>query len=289
MPTFSLGPRLGRIQISRLPPSRTSRPKKHQNLPPTPPPEYAGSVEIDTKYHAPSQAPEYAGSVETDTKYHAPPQAQPPQCNIEQVRRFLIEIVAITFGANFDELNAALYNIPPPSDTNTILCDSERADLLAQSNLVRKVHGCFLRDEQTRIHRRDEKKLCATIIQPVETLVKGYVVCKFSLDVIGWYGEQVRLSSGTRWTSTIIGWWKTNPFPYEDEKKQVEESMESFLLFIICIAPNDKVHSVLREAWDDSRRRCGMGKLEQAKYLWPTRPKYSAMGNSLLKMMRSES
>jgi hypothetical protein len=101
MPTFSLG-RLGRIQISRLPPSHTSCPTKHQNPPSTPPPEYADIVEIDTKNHAPSQA-------------------RPPQCKIEQVRRFLIEILAMTFGANFDELNAALYNIEPRPQSSRVL------------------------------------------------------------------------------------------------------------------------------------------------------------------------
>lgn len=176
MPTSSLG-RLGRIQISRLPPSHTSLPTKHQDPPSTSPPEYADVVEIDTKYHVPSQA-------------------QPPQFKIEQVRRFLIEIFAITFGANFDELNAALYNISPPSGTNTILCDSERADLMAQSNLVRKVHGYFLRNEKTMVDRRDEKKLCATIIQPIKSLHYDPLLLKFSLDMIGWYGEEVRLPSG---------------------------------------------------------------------------------------------
>ncbi|EDU46456.1 hypothetical protein PtrSN002B_001153 [Pyrenophora tritici-repentis] len=187
MPTFSLG-RLGRFRISRLPPSHTSSPTEHQKPLSTPPPEYKDIVEIDTKYYAPSQA-------------------QPPQCKTEQVRRFLIEILAMTFGANFDELNAALYNISPSSSTNTILCDSERADLLEQSNLVRKVHGYFVRNEKTMIDRRDEKKICATIINPAQSIHHDPSLPKFCLDVIGWYGEQVRLPSGsTRWTSTIIGW-----------------------------------------------------------------------------------
>jgi hypothetical protein len=268
MPTFSLG-RLGRIQISRLPPSHTSCPTTHQNPPSAPPPEY-----VDV--------------VETDMKNYAPLQARPPQCKIEQVRRFLVEILAMTFGANFDELNAALYNISPPSGTNTILCDSERADLLALSNLVRKVHGCFLRNEKTMIDRRDEKKLCASIIQPAQSLHHDPSLPTFSLDVIGWYGEQVRSPSGTRWTSTIIGWWETNPYPYLGIGK-VRESMQAFWNLIIYIAPNDKVHGVLWEVWNDSRRRSDMGHLEYPQVCHPTREKYWEMGLSLLKMVSSES
>ncbi|KAH6851413.1 hypothetical protein BKA58DRAFT_281972, partial [Alternaria rosae] len=101
-PMLNLG-RLGRFQISYLPPSDMSQ-KEHQDIPSVPPPEYT-----DTAVS------------ESDSKYHAPWQAQPPECKTEQVCRWLIEIFAITFNANFDELNAALLDIPVPEHTNTIL------------------------------------------------------------------------------------------------------------------------------------------------------------------------
>jgi hypothetical protein len=160
--------------------------------------------------------------------------------------------------------------------------------LFTISNLVRKVHGYFLRNEKTMIDRRDEKKLCATIIQPVKSLHHDPSLPKFSLDVIGWYGEQVRSPSGTRWTSTIIGWWETNPYPYLGKEK-VRESMRAFWNLIIYIAPNDKVHGVLWEAWDDSRRRCDLGQLEYPQVCHPMREEYYEMGVSLLRMISSES
>jgi hypothetical protein len=98
----------------------------------------------------------------------------------------------MTFHANFDEQNAAIYNTPIPSGTNTVLCDSERADLLAQSNLVRKVHGHLVRNEKTMIDRKDENKLCATIVQPVESLDRDSTLPSYALDMIGWHGEEMR-------------------------------------------------------------------------------------------------
>ncbi|CAN9408782.1 unnamed protein product [Alternaria sp. RS040] len=267
MPTFSLG-RLGRFQISRLPPPNTSSPIKQHDSPSSPPPEYTKIAEIETEFHAPSQA-------------------QPPECKIEQLRRFLIEIVAITLGANFDELNAALYDIPIPTGTNTILCDVERANLLSLSSLVRKVHKRFLDNEKTRIHRKDEEKILATITKPVDSLnpFGNFTIPWYSLDMIGWYGEEVRSPSGTSWTSTIPGFWEESLSPYSYCKKQpFEDSMRAFCLIFDSMAPDDRVHGILREAWDDSRRRCGLGDLGLPVMCWPLREEYKAMGESLQKM-----
>jgi len=232
MPTFNLG-RLGRFQISYVPPSNMCA--EQQALPSCPPPEYTDIAESELKYLCPSQA-------------------QPPECKTEQVRRFLIEIVAITFNADFDSLNAALYNIPIPENTNTILCDSERADLVAQSSLVRKVHRHFLDNTKTHISQRDERAICSTITLPVAPLRAYYP--HFTLDMIGWYGEETRHPSGTRWTSTLPGHWDTNSLGYYDQE-QVMSCMRSLFHIIKDIAPNDKVHDVLREAWDTCRRRGG--------------------------------
>ncbi|KAF7671914.1 hypothetical protein GT037_010137 [Alternaria burnsii] len=270
MPTFSLG-RLGRFQISRLPPPNTSSPTKQHDLPSSPPPEYTKIAEIETKFHAPSKA-------------------QPPECNIEQVRRFLIEIVAITLGANFDELNAALYDIPAPTGTNTILCDDERANLLSQSSIVRKVHRRFVDNEKTRIDRKDEDKILATITKPVESFSDNFTIPSYSLDMIGWYGEEVRSPSGIPWASTIPGFWDTTPpWPYTSyDKRPFESSMRAFFVIFKSVSPNDRVHGILWEAWDDSRRRYGLGDLGDPIICWPLRGGYEDMWKSLQKMTPSE-
>ena len=267
MPTFNLG-RLGRFQVSRLPPPNTSSPIKQHDLSSSPPPEY-------TKI------------AENETKFHAPLQAQPPECKIEQLRRFLIEIVAITLGANFDELNAALHDIPIPTGTNTILCDDERANLLSLSSLVRKVHKRFLDNEKTRIVRKDEEKIIATITKPMDSLnpAGNFTIPWYSLDMIGWYGEEVRSPSGTSWASTIPGFWENPPYRYSSNNKEpFEDSMRAFCHMFDSMAPDDEVHGILREAWDDSRRRCGLGDLGPPGMCWPLRGGYQDMGKSLQKM-----
>ncbi|KAL1793845.1 hypothetical protein ACET3X_007266 [Alternaria dauci] len=269
MPTFNLG-RLGRFEISRLPPLGTSSRTKHYELPSTPPPEYNDISEIETKYHAPSQA-------------------QPPECKIEQVRRFLIEIVAITLGANFDELNAALYDIPVPSGTNTILCDFERAHLLARSSLVRKVHTRYLRNEMTKIKREDEEEICVTITRSARTFdPANFTIPWYSLDMIAWYSEEVRSPPGTPWSSTIPGIWEKK-VPYRfDDKQPFEDSMRAFWIILNGTAPNDRVHGILSETWDDARRRCGLGDLGPPNMCWPLRGEYKKMGESLEKMTPPE-
>jgi hypothetical protein len=104
----------------------------------------------------------------------------------------------------------------------------------------------------------------------------------YCLDMIGWYGEEVRSPSGTRWTSTIPGYWETDPLQCsKGPQVQVKDCMRAFLNVIKYIAPDDKVHSVLWEAWGDCRRRCGLGQLGHSLICWPLREEYYRMGESL--------
>ena len=267
MPVFDLG-RLGRMQISYLPPSDIPQ-GDHQDIPSGPPPECTNDTDR-----------------ESDTKYHVPSQAQPPECKTKQVCRWLIEIFAITFNANFDELNAALYDIPVPDNTNTILCDSERADLVAQSDLVRKMHRWYLGNKKTRIYRKEELALCDTIIQPVSVLdeLQG-TWPHFALDMIGWYGEEERRPSDTRWATTIPALWAADTrYSSWGRREQLETNMRTWRNVLEDAAPNDKVRDVLREAWDDYRRRFGLGELSRNVICRPLREGYFNMGDALWSM-----
>ena len=72
-------------------------------------------------------------------------------------------------------------------------------------------------------------------------------------------------------------------------KANVRDSFRAFWNLIIYIAPNDKVHNVLWEAWDDCQRRCDLGQLQYPSICWPIRGKYYEMAESLVRMMPSES
>lgn len=60
--------------------------------------------------------------------------------------------------------------------------------------------------------------------------------------------------------------------------------MRAFCHLFDSMAPDDEVHGILREAWDDSRRRCGLGDLGPPGMCWPLRGGYQDMGKSLQRM-----
>jgi hypothetical protein len=95
MLVFNLGP-LGRFKLSRTKSTNSQPPKQARSH--TPPPAYTA---IDERKPLPASQP-------LSVKHRVPPQAQPPSCNKEQLRRYL-EIIALTFAANFDALNSAIH------------------------------------------------------------------------------------------------------------------------------------------------------------------------------------
>lgn len=100
-----------------------------------------------------------------EMKHCAPPQAQKPDSQIQQLQRYILGIVAITFSANFDTINNALHD-STSKGTTTILCDEERLELLALSGLVRKCHGQLLREPGMSIALEDEMTISDQIFRP---------------------------------------------------------------------------------------------------------------------------
>lgn len=66
------------------------------------------------------------------------PDTRPVSSKAEQLRRYILEILAIMVNANFDLLNDALYNIPSPTHiaTSSLLSDEERTELFILSHLA---------------------------------------------------------------------------------------------------------------------------------------------------------
>ena len=71
-----------------------------------------------------------------------PTGARPVSPKAEQLRRYILEILAITVNANFDLLNDALYNIPSPNHnaTSSLLSNEERTSLRELATLVHQTH-----------------------------------------------------------------------------------------------------------------------------------------------------
>jgi hypothetical protein len=251
MTVWNLGP-LGRFKISTVNDTKATPARASVS---SPPPPYTAIDEM----HTPQDVP---------MKHRAPPQAHSPRCaenqiRREQLRRYVVEIVALTFAVDFDKLNAAIYDGFIPEETTTILCDSERADLLAHSKMVRKFHGQLSRKETTSISREDEQALCSHIVAPGEWSDIG--LGRYALDLIGWYGEHASHNTKPMWADTIPGHWPTywvnHPLKFPEDHpvifQSVQESMHSFKNVMETTAPNQKALDVLCAAWDDCRRRAG--------------------------------
>ena len=98
------------------------------------------------------------------------------------MHRYLVEIIALTFDADFVMLYAALYDDDGISYTNTTLSASERADLLGLSHLVSRTSG--LVDYKHPICRQDKHDLQEAVLGPGYGL---HLIGDFALDLIGWY------------------------------------------------------------------------------------------------------
>jgi hypothetical protein len=68
-----------------------------------------------------------------ELEWSSPDRASKPLYRVRQLRRYLIEGAAITLVADFDALNAALYNGRDVANTNSILSATKREELLALS------------------------------------------------------------------------------------------------------------------------------------------------------------
>ena len=188
-----------------------------------------------------------------EIRHCAPPKAQKPNSRVQQLQRYILEILAITFSANFDTLNRALQD-PTSEGTTTILCDEERSELLALSGLVRKCHDQLHRVPEIRIEAEDEMTLSDEISQP--GLQLEYNLSEYALELIEWYGSYTRACGNSHtWQYTIPGYWEKNPTMGFNNLK---ESMRTFSLIIEHTAPSQHVFDILHEAWDVCREKRGL-------------------------------
>jgi hypothetical protein len=134
---------------------------------------------------------------------NGPGKARKPACPQRQLRRYMLEIIALTFDADFDVLNNALHDDKSIQNTTSILSAEERKDLLVLSKLV----GKALRLNNAVSRRRplpisDRNRLQEAIVGPDEGF-QGDIFEGFALDMIGWYSEP--LPYPVPWGKTIPG------------------------------------------------------------------------------------
>lgn len=103
----------------------------------------------------------------------APPNACKPASGEEQVRCFLTKIIALTFNVDFDELNAALYDLHDvcvPQGSNCIISGDEHQCLISLSDVVRRMYGQTIHGDVNSISRDDEAILRENILGPSDDL-----------------------------------------------------------------------------------------------------------------------
>ncbi|KAH7087564.1 hypothetical protein FB567DRAFT_415455, partial [Paraphoma chrysanthemicola] len=141
-----------------------------------------------------------------EVQRRSPVAAQKPKGTIDRFRRYLIELIALTLGADFDVSNSALYNDDMLKGTDSILSAEERTQLLALSRLVEKVRGQVRRGQKVAVDSKDSECLRELVLDPFDILNKTFCMEPFNLDLLGWYSQP--LAWPVCFDETIPGYWK---------------------------------------------------------------------------------
>ncbi|KAH4024388.1 hypothetical protein HBH70_082170 [Parastagonospora nodorum] len=197
--------------------------------------------------------------------------AEKPACRVRQLRRYLIEIVALTLGADFDQLNVALYNDKDITGTNSILSAIERDELFALSCLVKRVHDTHV--NKLAINEQDRQHILNTITHPADD-IDGWGLRSCVMDLIAWYGEP--LTRPIPWAETVPNYFRIH---HASSGSYIGElplsSMRGLGSFIPRIAMKEEVGNVLVQAFEACCQREGYGEVVPGDQYTPIRFKYS--------------
>jgi hypothetical protein len=198
------------------------------------------------------------------TDYVVPPGARKLTDRENQLRRYLMEIIAFALDVNFDELNSALYRQPIESNTNTILTDEEREELLHFSRLVQKLGQKMRRNQINTAVRAEVKEVNAAISKPA-----GIIGLRcYAVDFVASYAEYAEDSDieTARRTKTLLAHWTRNPKDWEtDTDRDLKGSLNSCARAIEVVAyPKEEVQHVLGRALERYQGVCCGGSEVQA-------------------------
>jgi hypothetical protein len=194
MPTIRLGP-LGTFSFTRTrrDPGRSSESTTRNDTSELkaktcdPPPPYSECV-------SPTVPTVNEKAIEQeDRSLHAPiaqklPATRPLSPKAAQLRRYILEILAITINANFDLLNDALCNTPSPTHnaTSSILSIEEHTQLSRLSVLasVQRVDESGARKGPFPLN---DEYLFEQVEAPARELFSSPILANLVPDIIGWY------------------------------------------------------------------------------------------------------
>jgi hypothetical protein len=304
MPSINLGP-FGRFTLLR---------EKAPEPPRAPSPEFIPFNEVDKvridRLNAPpsySLVPKldnikatpasYSLNIDDDispsqTSEPVPWRRNVPKERIRDMKRWLIEIVALNLEADFDALNAAL----GPDDSNawrqmkrnlgneakvnarneTVLSSGNQDSLQYSANKICKIHQLIQQDRVP-----DSMDAWIVFITFIEPSRKIDPTCEdFVMDLLGWYNKCCAFSSP-----------RNEPFkkPWEQEEETPDLSpglcneylkigyMRNFKKLIARISLNTNVKLILENALENYSQVGELGTIEARAYYSPVRRKYNGL------------
>lgn len=183
-----------------------------------------------------------------------PSESRPARSEAEQLRRYILEIIAMTMDANFDLLNIELHGSSGPEPTTSLLSDEERQKLQELSAIVRRASRQALPGGRN-IKQTDKDTIFDEIAKQTPHLFNYSGTNYFVLDLIGWYGEVAH--HPVPWRATIPAHWaaKDEVCRLPGFEPYLHGSMIAFKAMIKAVASNDGVRKVLNDAFEDCRIR----------------------------------
>ncbi|KAJ4357255.1 uncharacterized protein N0V89_001830 [Didymosphaeria variabile] len=180
---------------------------------------------------------------------------------LHQFRRFVIEILAFTFDANFSLVNQALGQSSSTTiqTTTTILSESEHAELLRLSNLAKSVRKEMRRtwgtlDFDRRRPNEDHETLASMVVRPA---IYYEVDAPYMLELISTYAAH-RCEPNNRSKFSLVsqdkpycyGFFRRLGFlgPFNLVMTIFGQTLWLHAIAIKTLAPNEEVRAVLNDA-----------------------------------------
>ncbi|KAI8935618.1 hypothetical protein NX059_007147 [Plenodomus lindquistii] len=142
-----------------------------------------------------------------------PPEPQKATCMKDQLRLYILEILAMTFDANFDQLNVAMDQIKPGTyaRTRSISSQAERAQLVKLSTYVRRFQEHY-KDTHHSDGQRVKRRLRQKHEQAGKTDPLNAHHAKHLRDFI-----VDPANAGLPYRATLLGHWESNPYGWSGD------------------------------------------------------------------------
>ncbi|KAF2475952.1 uncharacterized protein BDR25DRAFT_379579 [Lindgomyces ingoldianus] len=215
------------------------------------------------------------GSQESPYPFHT------PRASITQLRKYLIEIIAFTFGADFGQLNSMLdQNADVASRGTTILREEEKVELMRLSTLVENLRQKMLYNQFNTTLKRDRDIITDAIIKPA---IEISLDPDYAMDLISTYADHQ--GDPTKRKFTLVSLYtpmflRFKPYPATVD---LRKTLISHAKVISAISLNESIQVALGKALADFQEKLGFKTIPDVynDYCWPVRIGFWNLKNAL--------